>query len=327
MTTLDYDGESATPRPVSETVEKYLRKSISLSDIMGRLLRGWHFALLGAVLGVVIGVYAIWTTPPSYTISLTLLPLEAGSADLTGGGGVGLSAIAGMLGSNGPIPKFTRFVASLSSVGVAEAMDKKYDMICRSSGNCNKKTHVWRRNTGFYAWVARTIANTAHLPDPDAPRTAVDLARYTAGNVTVASDPNTRLLLLSMDSRDPEFAKEFLLDLTHAANDFIKEQDNAIAKKNVEYVTSQLKTNTDLSQRAALTSMLASEESHLMFTAVDLPYVAQIQDGPIVDVSNAAVKLLAAYAMLGLLLGAAIGIAMSFLPDEKRFWRRSWTRS
>jgi hypothetical protein len=327
MTTLDYDGESAAPRPVSQTVEKYLRKSISLSDILGRLLRSWHMTFLGAVLGAVVGVYAIWTTPPSYTISLTLLPLESGSADMSGGGGSGLGAIAGMLGSNGPIPKFTRFVASLYSVGVAQAMDKKYDMVCRTYGSCDKATHVLRKSTGFYPWVARTVANIAHLPDPDAPRTAVDLARYTTGNVTITSDPNTRLLLLSMDSRDPKFAKEYLLDLTNAANDFIKDQDNAIAKKNVEYVTSQLKTNTDLSQRAALTSMLANEEQSLMFTAVDLPYVAEIQDGPIVDVSNAAVRLLAAYTMLGLLLGAALGIGASFMPEEKRFWSRRWTGS
>ena len=51
MTTLDYDNESAAPAPVSTTVEKYLRKSISMSDILSRVLRGWHFALSGAVLG------------------------------------------------------------------------------------------------------------------------------------------------------------------------------------------------------------------------------------------------------------------------------------
>ncbi len=65
MTTLDYDGETAAPMPVSETVESYLRKSISLSDIFTRLFRGWFFALAGALLGVVIGIYVVWATPPS----------------------------------------------------------------------------------------------------------------------------------------------------------------------------------------------------------------------------------------------------------------------
>ncbi len=69
------------------------------------------------------------------------------------------------------------------------------------------------------------------------------------------------MLLLSMDSRDPKFAKTFLLDLVTATNDFIKDQDNIIAKKNVEYVTSQLKTNTDLSQRAALTTCLRARKA------------------------------------------------------------------
>src|SRR5581483_10696753 len=88
--TYDYGGESAAPRPVSGTVQKYLRGSISLSDILVRLFRGWYFALIGGLLGVLIGVLVIWATPPSYTVSITLLPLDAGSTDLSGGGGIGL---------------------------------------------------------------------------------------------------------------------------------------------------------------------------------------------------------------------------------------------
>ncbi len=54
-----------------------------------------------------------------------------------------------------------------------------------------------------------------------------------------------------------------------------------------------------------------------MMTAVDLPYVAAIQDGPIVDISNSAIKFLAAYTLLGFLGGAGLGIAATFVPNEK----------
>ena len=277
MTTLDYDGESPVPQPVSETVNKYLRKSISLSDVLGRLLRGWHFALVGALLGSVLGVCAVWITPPSYSITLTLLPLEGGTADLGGGGATGLGALGGLLGISGPSPKFTRFVVSLYSVGVAHAMDKKYNMLCRTFNTCASKDKPPQKSPGFYPWINRTIASIAHMPDPEQHQTVVDLSRYTARNVIITSDVNSRMLTLNMSSREPEFAKIFLVNLVNSTNDFIKDQDNAIAKKNVEYVTAQLKTNTDLSQRAALTSLLAQETTRLMFTAVDIPYVAQFR--------------------------------------------------
>ena len=148
--------------PVSETVQKYLRKSISLSDIMGRLLRGWMSALIGAVLGIAAGIYVVWVTPPSYTVTITLLPLDAGSADLSGGGGFGLSVLNSILGSSGPVPKFTRFVASLYSTGLAAAMDRKYDirlscvqLRCARPGN-------GRKSAGFYAWITHTVAG--HRP-------------------------------------------------------------------------------------------------------------------------------------------------------------------
>ena len=177
-------------------------------------------------------------------------------------------------------------------------------------------------------WLSRAIANIAHLPDPDAPHTAVDLSRYTAANVVITSDPNSRMLLLSMDSRDPQYAKTFLLDLVNATNDFIKDQDNAIAKNQCRVCDPAVENqHRSCAARRPDQPAWRSEESHLMFTAVDLPYVAGIQDGPIVDVSNSAVKFLAAYTMLGFLAGAGIGVAMTFVPKNKRPWRRFWTRS
>lgn len=323
--TFDYEGESAAPRPVSQTVGNYLRKSISLSEILGRLFRGWFFALIGALLGVLIGIFTIWTTPPSYTVTITLLPLDAGSADIAGGGGVGLNVLAGLLGSSGPVPKFTRFVASLYSTGLASAMDRRYDAVC-TAFNCNKKTRQWSRNEGFYASINRIVAAIAHLPDPDRPKTAADLAKYIEANVTITSDRNTKMLALSMDTRDAKRASQFLVQLVQVANDYIKDQDNAVVRKEVAYISQQLKTNSDLSQRDALTKMLEDQEQHLMLTAVDLPYVASIQDGPTVETSNTSVKYLAVFTLFGFLLGGGLGIALSFVPENKRFWRSPWKK-
>jgi hypothetical protein len=324
--TLDYDGEAVAPRPVSKTVDAYLRKSISLSDILKRLVRGWFLALVGTVIGVLAGVYTVWITPPTYTVTLTLLPLDSGSAEVSGNGGVGLQVLAGLLGNSGPVPKFTRFVASFYSTRLAAELDRKYDAVC-DAFQCDKKTHSWPKHGGFYAWVIRAVTDIAHLPGPDRPRTADDLSKFIQSNVTITSDKNTNMLALGMDTDNPAKASRFLVRLVETANDFVKDQDNAVVKKEVAYVTAQLKTNTDLSQRDALTRMLEDQEQHLMLTAINLPYVASIQDGPTVEVSNRSIKFLAAFTLFGFLIGGGIGVALSFVPEQRRFWRRSWNRS
>src|SRR6185437_5879165 len=282
----DYGGESCAPRPISATVQNYLRKSVSVSDITGRLVHGWIFALIGTLIGAALGAYVVWSTPASYSVQVTLMPLEAGSADISGGGGAsGLEIISSLLGSNGAVPKFTRFIASLYTTKLAQEMDEKYDTLC-DAFHCDKKTRKYPKGVGFYADVKRTIAKIEHVPDPDAPPTYLDLATYIHNTVTITSDKNTKLLVFDIETYDPKKASEFLVHLVAAANDRIKNEDNEVVKKSIEYVQQQLKTNTDLSQRDALTSMLAQKEQHLMLTNIDLPYVARIQDGPNVQAYN-----------------------------------------
>lgn len=320
--TADYGGDDVIPTPVSETVQKYLRQSISLADILKRVLQGWALIVAGVLLGAVIGLYVVWITPPTYTVTVTLRPLEEGSADPTSGGGTGLAALAGLLGTSGPVPKFTRFVAAFYTISFADYLDKRYHVICQLP-DCNPKTGQWIRRTGFAAWAQRVYAEIAHLPDPDRPKTAEDLSNNIANRLIVAPDKNTHMLALSMIDSDPKKTSAFLVDMVQGANDYIKSQDNDMVQKQVAYVTQQLKTNTDVTQRGVLTQMLADAEQHLMLTAIDLPYVATIQDGPTVVTVNKAVRYVPSFMLLGLLVGGGL----SLLPRRKQVWRRLWTNS
>src|SRR5579872_2052007 len=128
--TVDYDGEQAAPEPASAVIAGFLQRSFSIADAIKGALRGWLFGLIGMVLGAIFGIYSIWATPPTYTVSIGLLPTE-GSGDVSIGDGGALSALAGLVGmGGGSVPKFTRFVASLNATAVAKIMDQKYDMVC-----------------------------------------------------------------------------------------------------------------------------------------------------------------------------------------------------
>jgi len=323
--TVDYDGEQAAPEPASAVIGRFLRRSFSIADAIKGALRGWLFGLIGMVLGAVFGVYSIWATPPTYTVSIGLLPTD-GSGDVSvGDSGGALSALAGLVGmGGGPVPKFTRFVASLNATAVAKIMDQKYDMVCLTF-NCDRKSHTWRKNTGWQADFNRMMAQIAHLPDPDAPRTALDLAGFTAANVTMTPDRTTHILTLAMDSKDPKSAVRYLNVLVQATNDFIREKDRSTILPYVDYLHQKLATSSlNLAQHDALSSLLVDQERRLMLSSVDVPYAASIQDGPNITMSNKAVRMLAVDIVLGLVLGFGAGWIWSWRAEHRQVRSQSW---
>jgi hypothetical protein len=316
--TVDYDGEQAAPEPASAVIASFLHRSFSIADAVKGALRGWVFGLIGMVLGAIFGVYSIWATPPTYTVSIGLLPTE-GSGDVSVGDGGALSALAGLVGmGGGSVPKFTLFVASLNTTAVAKIMDQRYDMVCITFG-CDQKTHTWRKSTSWRAGFNRLMAQIAHLRDPDGPRTAVDLAENTTNQVTITPDRVTHVLTLSMDSKNPKFAVRYLNVLVQAANDFNKERDRSTILPYVNYLHQKLATeNLNLAQHDAFAGLLVEQERRLMLSSVDVPYAASIQDGPNITMSNKAVRMLAVDVMLGLVLGFGAGWIWSWQAAKRR---------
>jgi hypothetical protein len=170
------------------------------------------------------------------------------------------------------------------------------------------------------------MTQLGHLPDPDSPRTSLDLASYTQNQVTVTSDKTTHVLTLSIDTKDPKSAVTYLQTLVQATNDFIKEQDRSVIQQYVDYLNHKLTTNTNVGQREALDSLLLEQERRLMLTSVNVPYAASVQDGPNVESSNGAKRVLLVDGVLGLIFGMGLGAALSFRSDRGAR-RRLWTQS
>jgi len=327
--TVDYDGEQAAPEPVSAVIARFLRKSFSIADVSKRALRGWLFGVIGLALGLLFGIYSIWVTPPTYNVTIGLLPTEAANDISLGGGGDALSALAGLVGmGGGPVPKFNRFVSALHSTNVAKIMDRQYDMVCRTFDSvCDRKTRRWKKQTGFEVWTERVMSQIAHLPDPDSPRTAKDLAGYTEANVFLTPDRTTHILTLSMESRNPKFATFYLQTLVQATNDFIRQEDRATITPYVDYLNQKLSTSLNVAQRDALSNILLDQERRLMLSSVSVPYAASIQDGPNVNISNKARRMLAVDGFLGLVLGLGIGIFWNLRGARKQARSHSWNNS
>jgi len=159
----------------------------------------------------------------------------------------------------GSVPKFTQFTLGVGSVGVAELLNKRDDMLCRVySGECDLKTHSWRHRTGWRADLAAFWAWMGHLPDPNGPRTVIDLASYIQSSVTVTQDKQSAIAVLSYSNSKPEFAKEFLSKVFKAANDYVKQQNHDVQRIYVDYLAAAAAKTINVEQRQAIDAITQS---------------------------------------------------------------------
>jgi len=320
MTVTQAENQLEAP---SSVIADYLRKTISLSYLAGLAWDGKLIIASCAVLGLLFGAFTVHGQGPSYMATMRISPASGDTSMGSLGGAGGL--LAGLSGGSGAIqvPRFIQFLYAMDSVEVARILDQRYDLLCRVyRGDCDLKTHQWKPRSGLRESVASMTARLSGLPDPNVgPRSATDLAKFIDGQVTATQLKKTDSVnALTFVHRNPEFAAEFLTKVVMTTNDYIRAQNRETQKRYVDYLTASAAKATNVEQRQAIDTLLLQEERQLMMTEVDIPYAAQILDGPTVSPVNRALKTLAIYTALGLLLGTIIALSRDLLPRKWRRW-------
>jgi hypothetical protein len=310
--------EPALSRAPTEVIADYLRSSISLSNIAREIWAGKWVIATAIAIALVYGAYTVHKSGASYTATMQISPADTDNS----GALAGASSLFAGLGGSGAmvVPKFTQFLADISSVGVAKMLDEQYDMLCRVyRGDCNQVTHQWTERTGFWESVAAAQAWLGGLPNPNGPRTLSDLAAYTGGSVVATQNKTSSLVVLSYSHSDPKFAAFFLSAVVKTTNDYIRTQNREIQRRYVENVTQSIARNTNVQQRETLDQLLLQEERQLMLAEVDVPYAASILDGPNVLPVNPVKRTLMIYGFFGMLIGLAVTLLRKRLPHRWRF--------
>jgi hypothetical protein len=318
-------NELDTPfQPPSAVIADYLRKSISVSYLLGLVWSGRGLVVIATLFGLLYGIYFVYDGGPSYMATIRVSP-AASDTSLGGTSGAG-GLLAGLTGGSGAaqVPKFIQFTYALSSVEVARALDQKYDLLCRVyHGECDPVSHQWKpRHSTIQELIVSATSRLSGLPDPNVgPRSPIDLAKYIGAQVVVDQPKkNDSLIYLTYVNRKPQFAAQFLSQVVKATNDYIRTQSHETQKRYVEYLSESAAQTTNVEQRQAIDTLLLQEERQLMMTEVDVPYAAQILDGPTVTPVNHAVKIIAIYTVIGLALGMAVAMSRDLLPRRWRMW-------
>jgi hypothetical protein len=303
----------------SSAIADYFRRSISLSEVAGRIWDGRYIVAACFAIGFLWGIYTVWADGPRFVAEVSLLPAESNSAEGNSSSNGALGVLAGLTGTNlGSVPKFTQFLSALHSTGVAELLDQKYAMSCHVfRSDCDQKTLQWKRREGLRAWYNGVLAQLSGLPDPNGPHTPTELAQFIEGSVVPTIDKTSPIVKLDFQSSKPEFARQFLGLVVKTTNDYIRIQDRNILRQYVSYLSSQAAQATNVAQRDAFDQLLLQQERKLMLSEVDVPYAATTLDGPTVLPLNTAVKKIAIFSFLGLVVGSLIALAVRYFRTRR----------
>lgn len=307
----------------SAVIASYLRKTISVSYLAGLAWAGRLIVAGCTAAGISFGIYTVYHQGPSYMATMRISPAsdDTGVGSLAGAGGL----LAGLSGGSGAtqVPKFIQFLYAMDSVEVARTLDQKYDLLCRVyHGDCDPVTHQWKARNGIREWITSVTSRLSGLPDPNVgPRSVTDLAQYIESQVVATQLKKTDSVnALTFVNRNPQFAAQFLAQVVKTTNDYIRAQNRETQKRYVDYLSASAAKTTNVEQRQAIDTLLLQEERQLMMTEVDIPYAAQILDGPTVTPVNRALKIIAIYTALGLILGMVIAVSRDVLPRKWRRW-------
>jgi hypothetical protein len=244
----------------------------------------WWFLVAGAVLGLALAVGILNLMTPKYTVAYKITPMSNGSSSLSGGmGGLGgLAAIAGVSigqGNSGATP-FELYVDILTSRAIAERLAGDRDVMrIAFASDWDQRTGAWREPSGAMHAIIQTAKTALGYPMQSwQPPAAADLQRYLERNIIVRR-PGTRdppITTISIEHRDPAFARHLLSQLNITADSLIRREALERATKYSAYLTKRLPLATIAEVRTYLAGALADQEKSIMIASSGASYAALV---------------------------------------------------
>lgn len=253
----------------------------SIRDYSKNIAKHWRMFIVAVLIGTVWAVYYEMTAPKMYSVIVYVGPVGDAPAQSSGVGGLVSMFISGGSMSVGP-PEWSRYVFALSSVELAEKLDREHHMLMKVfGGRWDPKTKRWKEIPGFDASVSRFFAHLFGLPS-DVPPDIKALQGYISASVILSTDKTTGVSTLTSTSPDPKKALAFLLLVHNTAIDLVREEIATRNDAKMDYLTRMLSKTSNADQRSVLIGMLAATEQTQMLLNNHLPFAAQIIDTPVV---------------------------------------------
>lgn len=262
---------------VSTLTQSNDQTEVGLTDLMLFFWGARWAILIGAVLGIGLGVLFLRAATYRYTASLTLTPAKSEMTQLPGNIS-GLAAIAGVsLPGGGNVNDFNLYLVALQSRQVAAELAKDNVIMQKLfASQYDIPSGKWRRPSDLIADLSLTSKLVLGVPGTDWKQPdGADLQKFLQANVKVVSDRKSNITTISVDHEDPEFAAKLITDLHEKTDAVLRRRALARADQAIGYLEKQLSIVQLAEHRQALAAILGEQEKSRMLASSGAPYAAQ----------------------------------------------------
>lgn len=289
-----------------------------LETLLALLWRQRVAMVIAIAVALIFGVAYMHLAKPAYTVSIQLVP--APSSLQGGNGSNGLGALAsGLLGGSNDPTSFKIYTAALQSHAASEVIAANPDIMHRMfSDQWSEQDHAWKPRYGMFHPVSVAVKWLLgiHLDDW-APPSADDIYAFLLHDVDVVSSRDSPVVTVSIESKDPKLAADFLKVLTSDVDMLTRRRALDRANSYIDYIGRELNHVTVAEYRAALVNHLGDEEkTRMMASATNVGYSADLFSGPMTSQRPTSPKFLTTM-IASLLLGSILGFFIALFYDRR----------
>lgn len=240
---------------------------LTLPDLIAVLARERWLVLLFVTLSVSTAAILAWSIPPTYTADIVISPVSDSSMSS------GPGAVSSVLSQFGNI-------ASLAGISTS-ADTRKAESLAVLESEALTDRYIEQNNLLPILYSDKWDVHRARWVEDD-PRKAPTLWRayqYFKRKVrTVATDPKTGIVTLTIEWNDPHLAAKWANGLVQAANDFLREKAIMQSERNISYLNSQAAKTDIVPIKQAIYVLLEAEINKEMLARGNDEYAFKILD-------------------------------------------------
>ena len=253
---------------------------IDLGLYFGLLKAGWRSVILGAVIGLAVGLLLIRLTTPEYTISMLVRPPPENASSQAGRGLSSLVPGLATILQSGGRTDFDAFKALLTSNELSGRVAARHrdDVMVPIFQNWDPQAQTWT-HFGMIADIKDGIKSILGMPAWYAP-SGEDLQRYLVSHISQSTDIKTGMATITAKGTDPAFVTHLLKVVATEADGLARDQAKQRSAARLAYLQKALQTVVQADQHQVLIELFSQEEQQMMMVQADASYAALPVDVP-----------------------------------------------
>jgi len=265
---------------------------IDLVELFRAIWAGKWWIMGTTVLAAVVAVFYALALPDRYTSSALVAPVSDG-----GSGGLsamarqygGLASLAGVNMGGGEAGKRQVALETLKSRQFLSEFIRRHDLKVPllATESWDRQTGEWVIDASIYdqetsTWIDRD--GTGANPEP----TDWEALKVLRDMLSVSEDRDTGMVTISIESRSPRAAQQWVAWLVEDINSTLKAREMEETRRNVAYLEQQLERTTVSGMRQVFFSLIEEQTKNLMLAELDAEYAFKVIDPPVVPEERSA---------------------------------------